>query len=493
MIFGSTTARTHTNHLRKGEGEGGETQEERVGVLHMNGTVGYEKGTRLPKGKGVTIWGGDPTKVLSLFAAAILLCLILNIWLVYSVYSAHYLNAQRLGFQMSVDKQVLVQSKSFFHTGGFKTGSKGKQNEDNDDNAGAYAQVVASIAFQQVVEDLIEKVDDLGQTLRLVVHDAAQNSLAVTRHSIGLITPVTSKGYKSNPELMPLFKVSLTSLCNTATASYHYTYFLCYTEGDPIFTNNSLIHELFNHTREKCDRWNVNNLQIDFVLVPAGPRVTAKRGLSILFNLPTLVAYARGYEYFYLINDDLRFVTKFWTDKFVYSLVTSSVFPNFGITGGLDVSSPQPFLEFPFFHRTHIEILGDEAPAHPYLFHNWWEDNWMNDLYLPWNSSFYLTDVIVCNYAGLQYGVKEDGTPIEPKRYESLHNVPPVFYINEVERGRRKILHWLQTHLPEEEAGYNQELRQLVLGVEVEYCKNEGETLTYSKDKDVNPCLTTLV
>ncbi len=122
--------------------------------------------------------------------------------------------------------------------------------------------------------------------------------------------------------------------------------------------------------KESCPRWTAKRLSIDFQLVEAGQRVTGKRGLSILFNLPTLKAYALGYEFFYLINDDLRFVTVQWTERFVDRLNQSNLFPYFGITGGVDISSPQLFIEFPFFHRTHVNILGDEAPAHPYIFHN---------------------------------------------------------------------------------------------------------------------------
>lgn len=129
--------------------------------------------------------------------------------------------------------------------------------------------------------------------------------------------------------------------------------------------------------------------------------------------------------------------------------------PHFGITGGLDISSPQPFAEFPFFHRLHVEILGDEAPAHPYMFHNWWEDNWMNDVYIPWNASYYRRDILVQNYAGLEEEQKEGDVvekgvaiKVEPRRYEAVHDLPPAFYIREVERARTKVRQWLSVRTP---------------------------------------------
>ena len=38
------------------------------------------------------------------------------------------------------------------------------------------------------------------------------------------------------------------------------------------------------------------------------------------------------------------------------------------------------------------------------MFKNWWEDNWLTDIYLPFDSIFYLHDVIVKNYEGLDAG-----------------------------------------------------------------------------------------
>jgi hypothetical protein len=228
----------------------------------------------------------------------------------------------------------------------------------------------------------------------------------------------------------------------------------------------SLVTLQIKQQRDECERWRNDEFKVDFVVVEAGPRVTGKRGLSILFNLPTLHGFAAGYEFFYLINDDLQFVSRRWTEVLTDVLRRSALVPHFGITGGLDISSPQPFAEFPFFHRLHVEMLGDEAPAHPYMFHNWWEDNWMTDAYAPWNASYYRRDVIVKNYAGLEGNDKTDGNePLiatekasedidaveraeevpktEPRRYEAVHDLPPAFYIREVERARTKIHRWL--------------------------------------------------
>ncbi len=109
----------------------------------------------------------------------------------------------------------------------------------------------------------------------------------------------------------------------------------------------------------------------------------------------------------------------------------------------------------------------------------------MNDIYLPWNCTFFLNDTVVKNYEGLQYGEAEDGKKIEPKRYEAVHSSPPKFYIYEVERARAKIKAWLQENKRDLVAN-------TVLDVDIEYCKHGGETLTtYKEDKNmptINPC-----
>jgi hypothetical protein len=64
------------------------------------------------------------------------------------------------------------------------------------------------------------------------------------------VTPITSKGKITKLESLPLFSVSLPSLCDTASAGYHYTYFLCYTQGDPVFSNATVVQHHFDQVRQ---------------------------------------------------------------------------------------------------------------------------------------------------------------------------------------------------------------------------------------------------
>lgn len=80
-----------------------------------------------------------------------------------------------------------------------------------------------------------------------------------------------------------------------------------------------------------------------------------KRSLSGLFNIPTLVAYEDGCDYFYIVNDDLLFKSQGWTESLIDPLLNNPVYPGLGVSGGVDVSdSETPQIEFPFFSRVHV-------------------------------------------------------------------------------------------------------------------------------------------
>lgn len=99
--------------------------------------------------------------------------------------------------------------------------------------------------------------------------------------------------------------------------------------------------------------WPQYDSQYRLVVVPSS--MIPKRALSALFNIPTLMAYEDGCDYFYIGNDDLQFQSKGWTELLVEPLLNNPVYPGLGVSGGIDISdSVTPQIEFPFFHRTHV-------------------------------------------------------------------------------------------------------------------------------------------
>lgn len=134
-------------------------------------------------------------------------------------------------------------------------------------------------------------------------------------------------------------------------------------------------------------------LSISYEVVVVPDTLIPSRALSALFNIPTLVAHAQGCDYFYLLNDDILLSTAGWTDAFVNALRSNPAQSNLGVAGAVDISDTiTPHVEFPFFHRTHVDIF-DWCGGNPWLFRNWWEDNWVTDVYVPFSSVFYLKHI----------------------------------------------------------------------------------------------------
>jgi hypothetical protein len=237
---------------------------------------------------------------------------------------------------------------------------------------------------------------------------------------------------------MLILKVLTQSLIDTASAGYHYTIYLSYNVGDPLLDSDSGFQRLLEVAGAMLEGSRLRgsrDVRIDFARAPSSAAVDATHGLSILFNAPTLQAYADGCDYFYLTNDDLQLVTPGWTDALVGALRDNPVLPNLGVSGGVDLSGAQPFVEFPFFHRTHVEIFASYG-ANPWVFHNWFEDNWVNDVYIPFDSMFLLKDVQLRNYEGL-------GGPQVGGRYFVKYHDVPCWYFKDVAQARTAV----RTHL----------------------------------------------
>jgi hypothetical protein len=82
----------------------------------------------------------------------------------------------------------------------------------------------------------------------------------------------------------------------------------------------------------------------------------------------------------------------------VNSLSNNPLKKNFGVTGPLDINLKRhrdiTILTQSFVHRTHYEIFGF---LYPWIFKNWYSDDWMTYIYSPWNSTFIRNDIEVDN------------------------------------------------------------------------------------------------
>lgn len=129
---------------------------------------------------------------------------------------------------------------------------------------------------------------------------------------------------------------------------------------DAIYTNTiitDVIFEYISHIScngaENCNA--SDRIDIRIIIVPE--TMVPKIALSALFNIPTLAAYEDGCDYFYLVNDDLQFISLGWTELLVEPLAHNPLYQGLGVSGGVDLSDTiTPQIEFPFFHRTHVLV-----------------------------------------------------------------------------------------------------------------------------------------
>ncbi len=98
-----------------------------------------------------------------------------------------------------------------------------------------------------------------------------------------------------------------------------------------------------------------------------------------------------GDEYFYQLNDDIKMLSFGWADLFIKKLKSSPIFPNFGMVGPYDITNNRIFTQA-FCHRTHYEIFGY---FYPFVFKNWYSDDWASHVYKPFESSWMETNVTV--------------------------------------------------------------------------------------------------
>ena len=71
------------------------------------------------------------------------------------------------------------------------------------------------------------------------------------------------------------------------------------------------------------------------------------------------------------------------------ALAENQLLPGLGIAGAVDVSdTATPQIEFPFFSRRHVDVF-HWCGAQPWTFRNWFEDNFLTDVYAPFGSVFY--------------------------------------------------------------------------------------------------------
>ncbi|KAH9259595.1 hypothetical protein BASA81_002017 [Batrachochytrium salamandrivorans] len=193
---------------------------------------------------------------------------------------------------------------------------------------------------------------------------------------IALLVPVISTRERSEADA-PLFIAMLPSLLPTLELDkYNYSVFLGFDYGDRLYdnaTNLLTIQERFKYfTSGKI------SLQTFGFNGTRGAPCWVWNGLAKL-------AHEQGFDYFYQINDDLRFMVsgwlfrlvrfKPWTSMFISTLSKTG---NIGVVGPQEVRNRNFILTQSFVHRTHYDIF---QSYYPIEFKNWYSDDWITKVY----------------------------------------------------------------------------------------------------------------
>jgi hypothetical protein len=190
---------------------------------------------------------------------------------------------------------------------------------------------------------------------------------------IALGFPSTSKG-NPNPTIhtIPFIRVFLSSLVPTIRGDanqFHYILYMGYDEGDAFYDNLDNRKELRAKVAEMTQ-----GLPVEFRMI----RVVNSAGwVPFIWNALFQHAVDDGADYFYQCNDDVRFITQGWTNVLVKALVDSPAGKNVGVSGPVDTNNPR-LLTQAFVHKTHYDIFGY---LYPYVFRNWFSDDWLTQVY----------------------------------------------------------------------------------------------------------------
>jgi hypothetical protein len=217
--------------------------------------------------------------------------------------------------------------------------------------------------------------------------------------------PSTTKGNKKPTiDNIPLMKTMLPSLLQSIDQNddrYLYILYMAFDESDAFYSRPEVQRQLERQVMKRAEGYN-----IQFQMIKC---VDSHGWVSFLWNAVFQYAMDDGVDYFYQINDDIRFVTRQWTESFIGMLKNNPLYPNLGVTGPFDKGNLNLFTQA-FVSRVHYEIFGY---LYPYIFKNWFSDDWLSAVYNPIRSSFkikkfihntqsYGTRYEICEESGMQ-------------------------------------------------------------------------------------------
>lgn len=198
--------------------------------------------------------------------------------------------------------------------------------------------------------------------------------------AIGLaLTTRVRKGELKDIGMHVFFSTFLPSFCATASTKYPYNFYIAVDFNDPLLSREDQVHKfrkLFVGVRNDACK-NITSMGLNFV------NCSHTRKPAWAQNDAMMSAYMDDNDYLYRINDDIKMLTKGWTETFIKKLLEYDP-PNVGVVGPNHSGGRLGILTFDFVHRTHVDVFGFYYPRYFVDYH---ADRWITEMYQPGRST----------------------------------------------------------------------------------------------------------
>ncbi|KAL7573557.1 hypothetical protein ACA910_008695 [Epithemia clementina (nom. ined.)] len=254
-----------------------------------------------------------------------------------------------------------------------------------------HSQQLNSTMIAHLVEHLLPRIDHTRGHEKPINFGMSK----VTR--IALLVPVISTTER-HLLLTPFVRTFLKSIQDSIAPhsplssngrNFHFEIYVGFDQGDRLFDHVENQRQL----QALVQNMNVagrNSLTIAFV------RHRGTKGAPCwIWNNLALMAYENGCDYFYQLNDDVKFVSPNWAPLLIAPLEQNPIRAGLGVSGPTDRNHQGLFTQA-FVSRLHLEIFNS---LYPPVFKNWYSDDWLTQVYVSHQSQFAIHNVWVRNAA----------------------------------------------------------------------------------------------
>ncbi|PJF18684.1 hypothetical protein PSACC_01508 [Paramicrosporidium saccamoebae] len=211
---------------------------------------------------------------------------------------------------------------------------------------------------------------------------------------VALAFPTTSRGVTNFWDL-PFLGIFLPTLARSLgwkdLRRYELSLYLGYDDGDPVYENRELMKRIVGKAKATFRNLGIPNVRLNFV------RLGVSGAVAYIWNVLFSMAMADGCQYFYQVNDDLRFSSFGWLHTFASQLDRQQ---GLGVVGPNDPVFDCKIMTMTMVTRTHWQIFGWYFPPE---FRNWQCDTWLTLVYATYMRCFQKMVIWNGRYSNLGY------------------------------------------------------------------------------------------